>query len=57
MALDSHPVRNVVVGAPADGWDTFVDALGTAGFLAADRLTPVPAPPERVGAAGLDHGE
>jgi len=35
LALDSHPVRNVVVGAPADGWDSFVDALGTAGFLAA----------------------
>jgi myo-inositol-1(or 4)-monophosphatase len=34
MTLDAHPLRNVVVGAPADGWDTFVDALGAAGFLA-----------------------
>jgi myo-inositol-1(or 4)-monophosphatase len=34
MALDLHPLRNVVVGAPADGWDSFVDALSTAGFLA-----------------------
>jgi myo-inositol-1(or 4)-monophosphatase len=34
LALDSHPRRNVVVGAPADGWDSFVDALRTAGFLA-----------------------
>ena len=33
MALDGQSVRNVVVGAPADGWDTFVDALGAAGFL------------------------
>ena len=34
MAFEPYPVRNVVVGAPADGWDTFVEALGTAGFLA-----------------------
>jgi myo-inositol-1(or 4)-monophosphatase len=34
MSLDAHPVRNVVVGAPADGWDSFVAALGAAGFLA-----------------------
>jgi myo-inositol-1(or 4)-monophosphatase len=34
FALGSHPVRNVVVGAPADGWETFVDALASAGFLA-----------------------
>jgi myo-inositol-1(or 4)-monophosphatase len=34
MRLDSHPLRNVVVGAPADGWDGFVGALGAAGFLA-----------------------
>jgi myo-inositol-1(or 4)-monophosphatase len=34
MTFDSHPLRNVVVGAPADGWDGFVDALGAAGFLA-----------------------
>jgi myo-inositol-1(or 4)-monophosphatase len=34
MALDVHPSRNVVVGAPADGWDTLVAALRQAGFLA-----------------------
>ena len=34
MTLDPYPVRNVVVGSPADGWDSFVEALGTAGFLA-----------------------
>ena len=34
FALGSHPVRNVVVGAPADGWDDFVAALAEAGFLA-----------------------
>ncbi|NYE37927.1 myo-inositol-1(or 4)-monophosphatase [Nocardioides cavernae] len=34
LALGSHPPRNVVVGAPADGWDTFVVALRTAGFVA-----------------------
>jgi myo-inositol-1(or 4)-monophosphatase len=34
MTFDPHPARNVVVGAPADGWDTFVAALGAAGFLA-----------------------
>ena len=33
-AFDPHPVRNVVVGTPADGWDSFVDALEAAGFLA-----------------------
>ena len=32
--LGAHPVRNVVVGAPADGWDDFVAALAEAGFLA-----------------------
>ena len=32
--LGSQPVRNVVVGAPADGWDDFVAALAKAGFLA-----------------------
>jgi len=30
----SHSIRNVVVGAPADGWDSFVEALAKAGFLA-----------------------
>ena len=34
MSLDRHSVRKVVVGTPADGWDTFVDALDAAGFLA-----------------------
>lgn len=34
MTLDPHPLRNVVVGTPAGGWDTFVEALGAAGFLA-----------------------
>ncbi|SFB43750.1 myo-inositol-1(or 4)-monophosphatase [Nocardioides alpinus] len=34
MTRDSPSQRNVVVGAPADGWDTFVEALGAAGFLA-----------------------
>lgn len=34
FTLGTHPVRNVVVGTPADGWDSFVDALGKAGFLA-----------------------
>ncbi|WP_307807880.1 inositol monophosphatase family protein [Nocardioides xinjiangensis] len=34
FTLGSHPVRNVVVGAPADGWDDFVEALAAAGFLA-----------------------
>lgn len=28
------PVANVVTGAPAAGWDTFVEAISTAGFLA-----------------------
>ena len=31
--FEPHPTRNVVVGAPAEGWDTFVAALGAAGFL------------------------
>jgi myo-inositol-1(or 4)-monophosphatase len=30
----AHPGRDVVVGAPADGWDSFVEALAKAGFLA-----------------------
>ena len=34
MTRDPHPVRNVVVGAPAAGWDSFVAALDGAGFLA-----------------------
>ena len=34
LALEPHPIRNVVVGSPADGWDTFVEALEAAGFLA-----------------------
>lgn len=34
MTLDPYPLRNVVVGAPADGWESFVDALRAAGFLA-----------------------
>lgn len=34
FTLGSHSVRHVVVGAPADGWDSFVEALGKAGFLA-----------------------
>lgn len=34
MTRDADRVRHVVVGAPADGWDTFVAALGAAGFLA-----------------------
>lgn len=34
FTLGSHPIRNVVVGAPADGWDSFVEALARAGFLA-----------------------
>jgi myo-inositol-1(or 4)-monophosphatase len=34
MTLGSQQVRKVVVGAPADGWDTFVAALAEAGFLA-----------------------
>lgn len=33
MSLPPHPQRNVVVGAPADGWDNFVGALHAAGFL------------------------
>ena len=34
MSRDLHSGRKVVVGTPADGWDTFVDALDAAGFLA-----------------------
>lgn len=34
FTLGTHAVRNVVVGTPADGWDSFVEALGRAGFLA-----------------------
>ncbi len=34
LSLDPYPLRNVVVGAPSEGWDTFVDALAVAGFLA-----------------------
>ncbi|GAB3039214.1 putative inositol-1-monophosphatase SuhB [Nocardioides flavus (ex Wang et al. 2016)] len=34
FTVGADQVRNVVVGAPADGWDTFVGALGAAGFLA-----------------------
>ena len=34
FTLGAHPSRNVVVGAPADGWDEFVAALAAAGFLA-----------------------
>ncbi|WP_322921870.1 inositol monophosphatase family protein [Nocardioides renjunii] len=35
LDLGDHSVRNVVVGAPAQGWDSFVEALAQAGFLAA----------------------
>ncbi|MCF6377613.1 inositol monophosphatase [Nocardioides KLBMP 9356] len=34
MTLPGYPRRNVVVGTPEDGWDSFVDALEAAGFLA-----------------------
>ena len=34
MTLPGFPLRNVVVGTPADGWDDFVDALRNTGFLA-----------------------
>jgi myo-inositol-1(or 4)-monophosphatase len=34
LALDGGSLRNVVVGTPTDGWDSFVDALDAAGFLA-----------------------
>ena len=34
FTIGSYPVRNVVVGAPVDGWETFVEALASAGFLA-----------------------
>ena len=33
LAFDGSTRRTVVVGAPADGWDTFVAALTSAGFL------------------------
>jgi myo-inositol-1(or 4)-monophosphatase len=33
LAFDGSPRRTVVVGAPADGWDAFVEALATAGFV------------------------
>ena len=32
--LDSSDLRNVVVGTSAAGWDSFVEALAAAGFLA-----------------------
>ena len=35
--LADWPAAHVVVAAPADGWDSFVEALVTAGFLAPDR--------------------
>ena len=45
LALPGWPAENVVVASPADGWDSFTDALATAGFLA---LRPVRDPvPER----------
>lgn len=34
MTLPGFPRRNVVVGTPAEGWDGFVDALRSTGFLA-----------------------
>ncbi len=34
MRLDPHPLRNVVVGSPASGWESFVEGLRAAGFLA-----------------------
>ena len=34
MDLGADQARKVVVGAPADGWETFVAALAEAGFLA-----------------------
>ena len=37
QVLADWPAAHVVVAAPADGWDTFVEALVTAGFLAPDR--------------------
>lgn len=33
FTLDGHPSRNVVVGSPAAGWDSWVTALEAAGFL------------------------
>ena len=37
LALPGWPSDNVVVAAPADGWESFTDALVTAGFLAPSR--------------------
>jgi myo-inositol-1(or 4)-monophosphatase len=34
LAFDGSGRRTVVVGAPADGWDTFVEALAASGFVA-----------------------
>ena len=34
LALPGWPADNVVVAAPADGWESFTDALVSAGFLA-----------------------
>jgi myo-inositol-1(or 4)-monophosphatase len=34
FTLGDHAIRNVVVGAPDDGWDSLVEALARAGFLA-----------------------
>jgi myo-inositol-1(or 4)-monophosphatase len=34
LAFDGSSDRTVVVGAPAEGWDTFVAALRSAGFVA-----------------------
>jgi myo-inositol-1(or 4)-monophosphatase len=34
MTLPGFPRRNVVVGTPEEGWDSFVEALRDAGFLA-----------------------
>ena len=33
LAFDGSVSRTVVVGAPAQGWDSFVDALQAAGFV------------------------
>ncbi len=37
MTLDGHSSRNVVVGSPMAGWDSWVAALHTAGFLGESR--------------------
>ena len=34
MEIDGRPEKSVVVAAPEDGWDTFVDLLRETGFLA-----------------------